>query len=88
MTIVTPMTEASPTLPGRILYIHAPVSSAAGIVTRIVNMPHELWLSALTTTIATLASTATTMNSVAIAVVAPATGPIVFRAIFGSVCPS
>ena len=39
-------------------------------------MPQELWLRALTTTIATLASTAITMNSVATAVVAPATGPI------------
>ena len=58
------------------------------MVTMIVNMPHELWLNALTTTIATLASTAITMNSVAIAVVAPATGPTMLRAIFGSDRPS
>jgi hypothetical protein len=81
------MIEASPTLPGRILYIHAPVNSAAGIVARIVNMPQELSLSAFTTTIATLASTATTINSVVSAVVAPPTGPMNVRASFGSVSP-
>ena len=74
--MATPKTDASPTLPGRILYIHAPVSRAAGIVTRIVNMLHELSLSTFTTTIATLASTAITMNSAATAVVVPATGPM------------
>ena len=70
------MSEASPMRPGRILYIQKPVSSAAGIVTTIVNMPQELSLRALTTTIATPASVAMTMNSVARVVVTPATGPM------------
>ena len=74
MTIVTPTADASPTFPGRILYIHKPVISAAGIVTRIVNTPHELSASAFTTTIATLAKVQTMMNKVANVVVIPATG--------------
>ena len=47
------MSEASPTRPGRILFIHSPVIKAAGMVTTIVNMPQELSLKAITTTLAT-----------------------------------
>ena len=68
-TSVTPISDASPTRPGRILYIQRPVIRAAGIVTTIVNMPQALSLRALTTTIATPASVAMMMNSVASVVV-------------------
>src|SRR5438046_576228 len=68
-TITTPMMEASVTFPGRILYIQSPVSNAAGIVTIIVNIPHELSANAFTTTIPTLANVHTMMNSVATLVV-------------------
>ena len=69
-----PMIEASPTRPGRILYIQNPVTSAAGMVATIVNMPQALSSRVLTTTIATPASVATTMKSVAIVVAVPAIG--------------
>ena len=68
------MIEASPTRPGRILYIQNPVTSAAGMVTTIVNMPQALSFRALTTTIATPARVATMMKSVAIVVAVPAIG--------------
>ena len=58
------------------------------MVTTIVNTPQGLSLSALTTTIATPASVATTMNSVATVAIAPENGPSIFRAIFGSESPS
>ena len=88
MTIVTPMADASATLPGRILYIHNPVSSAAGIVSRIVNIPHGLSANAFTTTNPILASVQIRMNNVATELVTPATGPIFFRAICGNDSPS
>ena len=50
-------------------------------------MPQGLSASALTTTIPTLASVQTMMNSVAMLVVTPATGPIVSRAICGRLSP-
>src|SRR5229473_2616184 len=76
------------TLPGRILYIHNPVNNAAGIVTMIVNIPQELSLSALTTTIPTLAKVTTMINSVATELVSPDSRPMLERAIFGSDNPS
>ena len=54
----------------------------------IVNIPHGLSPSALTTTMPTPASVAITMNSVAKVVVTPETGPIRFLAIFGRESPS
>ena len=86
--MLTPIADASAMRPGRILYIHKPVISAAGIVTRIVNMPQELSASAFTTTIPTLASVQMMMNSVAMLVVTPATGPIVSRAILRQAEPA
>src|SRR5438552_11923412 len=87
-TIVTPITEASATLPGRILYIQSPVKSAAGIVAMMVNIPHALSLSAFTTTMPTLANVITMMNNVAIDVVIPDSLPILARALWGSESPS
>src|SRR2546425_9329887 len=87
-TMDTPMTDASATRPGRILYIHRPVSRAAGIVTRIVNIPQALSLRAFTTTMATLDSVQTMMNSVTMEVVTPEMGPMVRRADFGGGRPS
>src|SRR5262245_42793720 len=84
ITIATPMADASATLPGRILYIHNPVSNAAGTVTTMVNIPHALSFSAFTTTMPTLASVMTMMNSVATEVVMPDSFPIFERAILGS----
>ena len=81
------MALASATLPGRILYIQRPVSSAAGIVRRIVNIPHEDSARALTTTIATLAIVHTMMNMVATLVVTPATRPMLSRAMRGRLSP-
>src|ERR1043166_9412558 len=88
ITTVTPITEASATLPGRSLYIQKPVTSAAGIVTTIVNIPHALSDSALTTTIPMLARIVIMMNMVAMDAVMPDNGPILLRAIFGSDNPS
>ena len=88
MTIDMPISDASPMWPGRILYIHAPVINAAGIVAKIVNNPQGLSPSALTTTMPTPDSVAITINSVATVAVTPETGPIMFRAIFGSERPS
>ena len=82
------MSEASPTRPGRILFIQNPVTRAAGMVTTIVNMPQALSFRALTTTIATPARVATIMKSVAIVVAVPAIGPSRLRAILGSDRPS
>src|ERR1041384_8153999 len=86
--MTTPITDASATLPGRILYFHSPVNSAAGIVTTIVNMPHALSLNALTTTMPTLASVMTIMKSVATDVVTPESRPMFDRAILGNDNPS
>src|ERR1039457_543277 len=88
MTMVTPMTDASAILPGRTLYIQKPVTSAAGIVTTMVNIPQALSLSALTTTMPMLARIVMMMNSVATDVVIPDRGPILRRAISGSDNPS
>ena len=41
---LTPINDASPIAPGRILFIHKPGHKAAGIVTTIVNMPQGLSL--------------------------------------------
>src|ERR1041385_5841645 len=85
--MTTPMTDASAILPGRILYIHRPVSRAAGMVTMMVNMPQALSERALTTTMATLAKVQTMMNRVAMEVVRPDRGPMLARAILGSERP-
>ena len=53
-----------------------------------VNMPHELSLSAYTTTMPMLARMVMIMNSVAMDVVIPENGPMFSRAIFGSDNPS
>ena len=45
--MLTPISVASPTRPLRITFIHSPVTSAAGMVTTIVNMPQELSLRAI-----------------------------------------
>src|SRR4051812_30933301 len=37
-----PMRDASTTCPGRILYMYRPTNSAIGIVSAMVNVPHEL----------------------------------------------
>ena len=58
------------------------------MVTTIVNMPQELSLKAITTTLATPASVTITMNSVATVVTAPETGPSSRRAILGKESPS
>ena len=86
--MVTPTADASATFPGRMRYIHKPVSSAAGTVTTIVNIPHALSASALTTTLPTLASVATTMKSVAMEVVTPDSSLMLLRASFASDSPS
>ena len=83
ITMATPMTDASPTRPGRTLYIQNPVRRAAGIVTTMVNIPQALSLRAFTTTMLTLARMAMTMKSVATEVVKPDTRPMEWRAILG-----
>ena len=86
--MLTPINDASPTRPLRITFIHRPVTSAAGTVTMIVNMPQELSLRAMTTTFATPASVTMIMKSVATVVVTPEIGPSRSRAILGSDSPS
>ena len=86
--MLTPISVASPTRPLRITFIHSPVTSAAGIVTTIVNMPQELSLKAMTTTFATPARVTMMMKSVARVVVTPEIGPSRSRAILGSDRPS
>ena len=51
-TSTTPMSDASPILPGRIQRIYRPTKSAIGIVIPTVNTPHGLLKSALATAIA------------------------------------
>ncbi len=87
-TMVTPIRDASMTLPGRILYIHSAVASAAGMVKMIVESPQALSPSAFTTTYATEASVMMMMKSVAIEAVKPPTGPIVLAVMRESERPS
>ena len=63
------------------------MNSASGIELPIVNMPHALSASALTTARPSPASAMTTMKRMAIAAVMPATGPISLRAISASEAP-
>ena len=81
------MTVASPTRPGRSLYMYRLMNSASGIVMAIVNTPHGLSASALTKTRPTPASAMTMMKRMATAAVKPATGPISMRAISASDLP-
>ncbi len=87
-TRLTPINEASPTRPGRSLFIHKPVIRAAGMVTTMANTPQGLSLRALTTAMPDPAKVAMTTNSVATRVIVPETGPSSLAAIFGSDSPS
>jgi hypothetical protein len=83
----TPKMVASVILPGRILYMYSPISSARGIVTAMVNTPHGLSLSAFTNATPTPARAITMMNRIAMPAVNPATGPIWVRASSASEAP-
>ena len=63
-------------IPLPLLNIHPPIMSAIGIVMPMVNTPHGLWESALTTTMPRPASVTSRMNSTAIIATVPANGPI------------
>ena len=64
---------ASTILPGRMLFIQAPISSAIGMVAAIVKRPHGLSRSALTTTSASTASRMIMIAKMAIIAAMPAT---------------
>ncbi len=82
------MTVASATLPGRSCRIQTPMSSAIGIVAAIVNRPHGLSRSALTTTSASTASRMIMIAKIATIAAMPATGLISSFAIWPSDLPS
>ena len=63
------------------------MKTASGIVMPMVNVPHALSASALTTTMPRPASAMMTMKMTAMAPVTPATGPISARAISASDLP-
>ena len=67
--------------------MYQPTPSASGIDIPIVNVPHALCSSALTTARPRPASAMTTMKRMAIAAVVPATGPISVRAMSASEAP-
>ena len=66
---MTPMTVASPIRPLRNRYMYRPMKSASGIDSPIVNVPHGLSCSALTTASPSPASAMTMMKRIAIAAV-------------------
>ena len=70
----TPISDASTTLPGRTCFIHQPMRNAMGIVVAIVNRPHGLPRSALTTTSASTASRMIMIARIATIAASPATG--------------
>ena len=84
----TPITDASTTLPGRMLFIHQPISRAIGMVVAIVNSPHGLSRSALTTTSASTASRMIMIARIATIAASPATGLTSSFAIWPSDLPS
>src|SRR5207344_2615394 len=73
--------------PGRIRYDHSPMASAIGIVHAMLNTPHALSLSELTTTSAIAASATVITNTIATAVAAPVIGLTCSRAILASERP-
>ena len=75
-------------LPGRSMLIHQPISSAIGIVHEIVNRPHGLSRSALTTTSASTASRMIMIAKIATMPATPATGFTSSFAIWPSDLPS
>ena len=79
-----PITVASATLPGRMLFIQQPMRIAIGIVAAMVKRPHGLSRSALTTTSASTASRMIMIAKMAIIAAMPATG---FTSSF-AICPS
>ena len=83
-----PMTVASATLPGRMLFIHRPMKSAMGIVVDSVKRPHGLSRSALTTTSASTASRMIMIAKIATIAAMPATGFTSSFAIWPSDLPS
>src|SRR5204862_8190471 len=62
------------TAPGLSRYDHRPISSAIGIVHRMLNTPHALSLSEFTTTSAIAASATVITNTIAIAVAVAVNG--------------
>src|SRR5688572_27075130 len=80
-TSTKPMILASPTLPGRNTCIHQPINKAIGTVQAMVNKPHGLSRSALTTISANTASRMIMMQSTAIIASMPAVELISSRAI-------
>ena len=86
-TPTTPMMLASTIRPGLMRYIQRPTSRAIGMVIAIVNVPHELSRSALTTAKPRPASATMMMMRTAIEATAPATGLISWRAISASDLP-
>ena len=85
--MVTPISDASPIRPGRILFIQKPVKRAAGIVTTTVNIPQALSFRSFTTTLAVAAKVARMISSVATVMAMPAEGPSSSRVICGNDLP-
>jgi hypothetical protein len=82
------MTVPSVILPGRQRYMYMPMKKAIGIVMAIVNMPHGLSLSALTTARPTPASAMIRMMRMAMVATTPVTRSISRRASSASDLPS
>ena len=77
-----PTAVASRVRPGRHTFIQKPIRSAIGMVQAMVNMPHGLSRSALTTTSASTASRMTMMARMASIAARPVAGPISSLAIW------
>ncbi len=75
------------TSPAWLLNIHTPMISAIGTVMPMVNTPHGLFASALTTTMPRPASVTSRMNNTAIIATSPENGLISVRAISASERP-